>query len=106
MKTHTTYRHAVLHEDVGIHDGDKLVQQVRLRVKQLWGQLLHHGLQLLCRVGRDTIPRLRLPPGERQRESMRGRKSARCREREGQRARHNKSRIDSFLQKHIDLTVI
>lgn len=35
------------HQGVGVHDGDKLMQEVRLGDEELWGQPLHHGLQLL-----------------------------------------------------------
>lgn len=59
----TTYGDAMLHEDVGIHDGDELVEEVRLGVKQLRRQLLHHGLQLLGCGGRHSVPRLRFTPG-------------------------------------------
>ena len=58
-----TYGDAVLHEDVGIHDGDQLMEEVGLRVEQLRRQFLHHGLQLLCGRGRHAVPRLRLTPG-------------------------------------------
>ncbi len=60
----TAYRNAVLHEDVGIHDGDQLMEEVRLGVKQLRGQFFHYSLQLLCRRGRHSVPSLRLTPGE------------------------------------------
>lgn len=66
-KIHATYRDTVLHEDIGIHDGDQLVEQVRLGVKQLWCQLLHDSLQLLCCRGWHSIPRLRFTPGQRNR---------------------------------------
>lgn len=59
-----TYRDTVLHKDIGIHDGDQLMEEVRLRVKQLWGQLLHDGLQLLRRRSRHSIPSFRFTPGE------------------------------------------
>lgn len=59
----TTYGDAVLHEDVGIHDGDQLMEEIRLGVKQLWSQLFHHGLKLFCRGGRHSVPRLRFTPG-------------------------------------------
>ena len=58
------YGDSVLHEHVGVHDGDQLVQQVRLGVKQLWSQLLHHCLQLLRRLCWHAIPRLGLPPAQ------------------------------------------
>lgn len=64
MNAQITHRDAVLHEDIRIHDGDQLMQEVRLRVKQLWSQLFHNGLQLLCCRGRHSIPGLRFPPGE------------------------------------------
>lgn len=60
----TTYRDTVLHKDIGIHDGDQLMEEVRLRVKQLWGQLLHDGLQLLRCGSRHSIPSFRFTPGE------------------------------------------
>lgn len=52
----------MLHQDIGIHDCDKLMEEVRLGVKQLWGQFLHHGLQLFSCGGRHSIPRLRFTP--------------------------------------------
>lgn len=64
MKAQTTYRDTVLHEDIRIHDGDQLMEEVRLGVKQLWSQLFHNGLQLLCCRGWHSIPGLRFPPGE------------------------------------------
>jgi len=38
------YRHIVVHQRVGVHDGDQLVQEVWLGLKQLRGQLLHDAL--------------------------------------------------------------
>lgn len=64
MRAQTTYRDTVLHEDIGIHDGDQLMEEVRLGVKQLWSQLFHHGLQLLCCRGRHSVPSLRFTPGK------------------------------------------
>lgn len=50
------------HEDVGVHDGNKLMQEVRLKLKQLWCQLLHNLLKLLsCRRG-NAIPSLGFSP--------------------------------------------
>lgn len=52
------------HEDVRVHDGDQLMQKVRLKLKQLWRQLFHHLLESLsCHRG-NPIPRFRLTPGE------------------------------------------
>lgn len=52
------------HEDVRVHDGDQLMQEVRLKLKQLWRQLFHHLLESLsCHRG-HPIPRFRLTPGE------------------------------------------
>lgn len=31
-----TDRYSVSHQNVGIHDGDELMQEVRLELKQLW----------------------------------------------------------------------
>lgn len=59
-----TYGHAVLHQDVGVHDGDQLVEQVGLGVEQLRGQFLHHGLQLLGCRGRNPVPGLGFAPAE------------------------------------------
>lgn len=56
------YRDAVVHQRVGIHDGDQLVKEVWLGLKQLWCQILHDRLEVLCSVTRGTIPRLWLPP--------------------------------------------
>ena len=58
-----TDRYAVRHEDVGVHDGDELVQEVGLIFKQLWCQLLHHLLKpLSCHRG-NPIPSLGFTPG-------------------------------------------
>lgn len=57
-----TYGDTVVHECVGVHDGDQLVQEVRLGLKQLGGQFPHHPLQLLCSVSRNPVPRLGLSP--------------------------------------------
>lgn len=52
------------HEDIGVHDGDQLVQEVRLVLKQLWRQLLHHLLKSLsCHRG-NSIPSLGFTPGD------------------------------------------
>lgn len=52
------------HEDIGVHDGDQLVQEVRLKLKQLWSQLLHHLLKSLsCHRG-NPIPSLGFTPGD------------------------------------------
>ena len=56
------YRDPVVHQGVGVHDGDQLVQEVRLRLKQLRGQLLHHRLQLLSSGARRPVPRLGFSP--------------------------------------------
>lgn len=54
----------MFHEDIGIHDGDQLMEEIRLGVKQLRSQLFHYGLQLLgCRC-RHSVPSLRFTPGE------------------------------------------
>ena len=57
-----TYRHFVSHQGVGVHDGDKLVEKVGLGDEELWGQLLHHGLQLLSGVPGNAVPGLWLTP--------------------------------------------
>lgn len=50
------------HEDIGVHDGDQLVQEVRLKLKQLWRQLLHHPLKSLsCHRG-NPVPSFRFTP--------------------------------------------
>lgn len=36
------YRHAVVHQGVGIHNGDKLVKEVWLGFKQFRGKIPHH----------------------------------------------------------------
>lgn len=51
------------HEGVGIHEGDKLVQEVRLAIKELRCQLLHHLFQMFRRKRGYPIPGLRLTPG-------------------------------------------
>lgn len=51
------------HEDVGVHYGDQLVQEVRLELKQLWRQLLHHVLQSFGRHRRNPVPGFRFTPG-------------------------------------------
>lgn len=58
----STYWDSVGHQGVGVHDGDQLVQQVRLRLKQLWSQFPHHLLQLFCSKTRSSIPGFGLPP--------------------------------------------
>ena len=62
MRAQATHRDTVLHKDIGIHDCDELVEEVRLGVKQLWSQLFHYGLQLLCCRGRHPIPSLGFTP--------------------------------------------
>lgn len=57
-----TYRHSVGHQSIWVHYGDKLVQEVWLRLKQLWSKLLHHVLQLFCCIPRGSIPRLWFSP--------------------------------------------
>lgn len=58
-----TYGDSVLHEDIGIHDGDELMEEIWLGVEQLRSQLLHYGLQLLrCRRW-HTVPSLGFTPG-------------------------------------------
>lgn len=52
----------MLHEHIWVHDGDQLVEQVWLRLKELRGQVLHHILQLLSSIARSAIPRLWLSP--------------------------------------------
>ena len=52
----------MLHQHVGVHDGDQLMQEIRLGLKQLRGQLPHHLLQLLCSMRWHTIPCLWLSP--------------------------------------------
>lgn len=50
------------HEDVGVHDCYKLMEQVWLELKQFRCELFHHPLQLLCCYCWDTIPRFGLAP--------------------------------------------
>lgn len=63
-----TYWDAMIHEDVWVHDGDQLMQEVWLRVKQLWGQLFHYSLQLLRSTGRYTVPCFGFAPEEKTKE--------------------------------------
>lgn len=57
-----TDRYTMRHEDVGVHDGDQLVQEVRLILKQLWGQFMHHLLQpFRCHRG-NSVPGLGFTP--------------------------------------------
>lgn len=58
----STHWDSMGHQGVGVHDGDQLVQQVRLGLEQLRGQFPHHLLQLLCSKTRSPIPCFRLPP--------------------------------------------
>lgn len=58
----TTNWDSMVHQGVGVHDGDQLVEQVRLRLKKLWGQFPHHILQLLGSKTRSTIPGFGFPP--------------------------------------------
>lgn len=62
MRAQTTYRNTVLHEDIGIHDGDQLMEEIRLGVEQLWSQLFHYSLQLLSCRGWHSVPSLRFTP--------------------------------------------
>jgi len=62
-----THRHTMGHEGVGIHEGNKLVQKVRLAIKELRCQLLHHLFQMFCCKGGYPIPGLRLTPGQKER---------------------------------------
>lgn len=57
-----TYRHFVSHQGVGVHDGDKLVEKVGLGDEELWGQFLHHSLQLLGGIPWNSVPGLWLTP--------------------------------------------
>ena len=50
------------HQGVGVHDGDKLVEKVGLGDEELWGQLLHHSLQLLGGIPWNSVPGLWLTP--------------------------------------------
>lgn len=51
------------HEDIGVHDGDQLMQEVGLVLKQLWRQFLHNLLKSFsCHRG-NAIPSLRFTPG-------------------------------------------
>jgi hypothetical protein len=45
-------------EDVGVHGGDDMVEQVRLGLEELLGAAPHHLLRLLRVLGRDTVPSL------------------------------------------------
>lgn len=60
----STHRNTMSHEDIGVHDGDELVQQVRLELKQLWRQLLHNIFKLFSGRRRNPIPSLRFTPGD------------------------------------------
>ncbi len=56
----------MFHEDGGGEDGDQMVHEVGLVLKQLRRLFLHGGLQRLC-VGRGyAVPCLGLSPGDRQ----------------------------------------
>lgn len=57
-----THWYSMVHEHIWVHDGDQLVEQVWLRLKELRGQVLHHILQLLGGIARSAIPRLWLSP--------------------------------------------
>lgn len=59
------YRDAMLHEDVGVHQGDELMQEVRLRVEELRSHFLHDRLQLLCGVSWNAVPGLGFAPEHR-----------------------------------------
>ena len=61
MPTHAHWN-AILHEDAWGQVGHQVVEEVWLVLKQLWGLLLHSGLQSLCVRLRHAIPRLGLPP--------------------------------------------
>ena len=50
------------HQGVGVHDGDKLVEKVGLGDEELWGQFLHHSLQLLGGIPWNSVPGLWLTP--------------------------------------------
>lgn len=58
-----TDRDPVSHEDIGVHDGDQLVEEVRLELKQLRRQLLHHFLQSFSSHRRNPVPGFRFTPG-------------------------------------------
>lgn len=69
-RAQATYRDTMLHENIGIHDGDQLMEEVRLGVKQLWSQLLHYSLQLLCCRGWHSVPSLWFTPGRRRQQAI------------------------------------
>jgi hypothetical protein len=54
----------MLHKDGWREGSDKMMEEIRLVLKQLWGLLLHDSLQGLSIGGWYTIPGLRLTPGE------------------------------------------
>lgn len=56
------YRDAIVHQRVGIHDGDQLVKEVWLGLKQLRCQVLHDRLEVLRGITRSPVPRLWLSP--------------------------------------------
>lgn len=62
INTLCTHWNAVLHELVGREDGDKVVHQVRLLLKQLWRHIFHGLLQCNRKRGWHPIPRLGLSP--------------------------------------------
>lgn len=53
----------MVHECVGVHHGDQLVQKISLGFEELRGQFLHDPLQLFSSITRSSIPCLGLPPG-------------------------------------------
>lgn len=56
----------MIHEEIWIHNGDQLVKKVWLRLKEFGSQAPHYVLQLLGGVARSAIPRLGLPPANKQ----------------------------------------
>lgn len=59
-----TDRDTMSHEDIRVHDGDQLMQEVGLELKQLWRQLLHHLLQAFSRHRWNPVPGFRFTPGD------------------------------------------
>ena len=73
---YVTDRYTMRHEDIGVHDGDQLVQEVGLILKQLWRQLLHHLLKTLSCYRWNPVPSLWFTPGNNRQEQVKNTEGA------------------------------
>ena len=58
----SAYRYARLHEEIGVHDGGQLMQQVWCLFKELRGGLSHNLFKLVSCSTRHSVPCLWFPP--------------------------------------------